>query len=91
MPESDYLERLARIDGYELDLELIVAGFDDQNVGHIFSVESSESRGTPRRHDGGFYAIGSGAVNATLFMALRSVSPKICVREAVICSLEGKY
>jgi hypothetical protein len=91
VPESDYLERLAKVDQYELDLQLIVAGFDGEGLGHIFSVDSDDDRGAPRRHDVGFYAIGSGSTNATFFMALRGVTPKMTVREVLYFALEGKY
>jgi 20S proteasome alpha/beta subunit len=91
VPESDYLERLARVDQFEFDLQLIVAGFDGEGLGHIFSIDSDDDRGAPRRHDVGFYAIGSGSTNATFFMALRGVTPKMTVREVLYFALEGKY
>jgi hypothetical protein len=37
VPESDYLERLAKVDAYDLDLQLLVAGFDEHNVGHVLA------------------------------------------------------
>jgi len=90
-PETDYLERLAKVDAYDLDLQLLVAGFDDQKVGHIFSIENDYNRGEPRRHDLGFHAIGSGYVNATFFLAYRQLGPDIGAREAVLYALEAKY
>ena len=91
VPESDYLERVGKVDEYELRVELLVAGFDEHKVGHVFSIESDDNRGYPRSHDVGFYAIGGGSTNATFFMTFRAVSFSTTAREMVLYALEGKY
>jgi hypothetical protein len=68
---------------YEYDLELLIAGFDENNNARIFSL-SSIDRGIPQRHDLGFEAIGSGSTNARFIMTYRRFSSSLKVREAVV-------
>jgi len=78
------------LDRFEYELDFLVAGFDDQNIGCLFSVRS-HNRGIATRHDLGFYAIGCGEINARFIMAHRKVAPKMILREALFYALEGKY
>jgi hypothetical protein len=78
------------IERFEYELDLLVAGFDDEDEGHVFSVRSA-TRGIAARHDLGFYAVGSGEINARFIMAHRLVAPKMIIREALFYALEGKY
>jgi len=76
---------------HELSLELLIAGFDHANIGQIFSVESNETRGIPRRHDLGYYAIGSGSPNADYILQYREYGPKKHIREAFYYAIEAKF
>jgi 20S proteasome alpha/beta subunit len=76
---------------YELELELLIAGFDRNDMAQIFSLESRIDRGEPKRHDLGFYAIGSGSSNAEYILKFRELSPKTHVREALYYSVEAKF
>jgi len=86
--ESSRIRNL--IDGFEYEIELLVAGFDDNDDGKLFSV-TSFNRGIASRHDLGFYAIGSGETNARFIMTHRRVAPTMELREALFYALEGKY
>jgi hypothetical protein len=83
----------SRIGDYDLQVEVLVAGFDPGLVppGKIFTMSSVE-RGVPSRHDiPGFAAIGSGAAGAEYMLFFKDVSQKLPVRAAVYYALEAKY
>ncbi len=86
-----FAELHTKVRDYELELELMVAGFDQRDTGQIFSCESIEQRGIPRRHDLGYYAIGSGAPNALYILQHREYGPKMPVRHALYCAVEAKF
>jgi 20S proteasome alpha/beta subunit len=75
---------------FDYELSLLVAGFDEQDEGHVFSL-TSDNRGVALRHDLGFHAVGSGETNAIFIMTYRKVGPKMMLREALYYTLEGKY
>lgn len=78
------------MEAFEFSLELLVAGFDDQGEGRIFSL-TKNSCAIGERHDMGFHAVGSGSDNANFIMTYRRVAPKMTLREALFYTLEGKY
>jgi hypothetical protein len=89
----NFLELQAKLQGYELSVEILVAGFDPTLMppAKIFTMASSE-RGVPTRHDlPGFAAIGSGGIAAAYMMYFRDVKPTLPVRGAVYYALEAKY
>lgn len=72
----------------ELKLTLLVAGFDAQGQGHIFSVRDP---GIAIRHDvPGFHAIGSGAFGAISSMFYRALNIKMPVRHTLYYTFEAK-
>ena len=83
------------IQSYLFPVSLIVAGFDKNKQGHIFSLEDdyySGNRGAARRHDiPGFHSIGSGSHGATYMMTFRKASPSVPIREMLYYVAEGKY
>jgi 20S proteasome alpha/beta subunit len=92
LPESLRLSLDSAIEGYRLELELLVAGFDRNGRGHIFSISDYDNRGAARRHDiPGFQAIGSGSHGANYMMMYRALSPPLPIRWALYLVLEGKY
>jgi hypothetical protein len=88
----NFMELQAKIDGYSMSIELLVAGFDVGKA-QIFSLLGyGESRGLPNRFDiPGFEAVGSGSTGAEYMMYYRHLSPKTPIREAVYYALEAKY
>lgn len=88
----DFEQIKTKIEDYTLNIELLVAGFDN-GKGHIFTLYGyGETRGLARREDiPGFSVIGSGSTAAAFMMYYRNLGPKTGVREAVYYSLEGKY
>jgi 20S proteasome alpha/beta subunit len=92
LPESLRLAIDSAIENHRLDLELLVAGFDRNGQGHIFSVSDYDNRGAARRFDiPGFQAIGSGSHGANYMMMYRAMSPALPIRWALYHVLEGKY
>jgi 20S proteasome alpha/beta subunit len=92
LPESLRLSLDGAMEAYRLELELLVAGFDRNGRGHIFSISDYDNRGAARRHDiPGFQAIGSGSHGANYMMMYRSLSPPLPIRWALYLVLEGKY
>ena len=91
LTESDLIRLETQVANHELEIELLVAGFDPTGTGFIMSVEGDGSRGIVKRHDTGFYAIGSGSVNATFILNYREASPQIPLREAVYYATEAKF
>jgi hypothetical protein len=88
----NFKEMQAEIRGYELEIELLVAGFEDGKA-CIFTLNGyGENRGLTNRSDiPGFDSIGSGSVAAMYMMFYRDLSPKTTVRESVYYALEAKY
>jgi len=89
----NYEEIQARFGEYELDVTILVAGFDRtlSPPGKIFTM-SGEHRGIPIRCDiPGFAAVGSGGIGAEYMLFFRDVSEKIPIRKAVYYALEAKY
>jgi hypothetical protein len=82
-----------RLQAHELEIDLLVTGFDNKGIGHIFSLRGDRfTRGFAIRHDiPGFHAIGSGSDGALFMMAYRGLSPIFKVRQALYFTLEGKY
>lgn len=83
----------SNIRDYELPIDMIVAGFDVNGDGCIFTIHGNGSgKGTAIRCDiPGFAAIGSGSTGALYMMYYRSLSPKLGVREALLGAVEAKY
>jgi len=81
----DFREIQSKLEAFDLSVEILVAGFDDQmlNPARIFTMYSSE-RGIPRRHDiPGFAAIGSGGIAAVWMMLFKDFSSNLPTRAAV--------
>jgi hypothetical protein len=78
-----------KIVDFDLELALIVAGFDTNGKARLFCIDD----GKPQRQDlPGFCAIGSGAVAADYIMTYRGdLHTKTPLRKAIYYALEGKY
>lgn len=77
-----------------MGVQILIAGFDPNGVGHIFSLESQDPKtcGIAQQHDiAGHYAIGSGALDALFIMAYREYAPNEKLRQALYLAFEGKY
>ena len=92
IPESIYREIDLKLEQHEFaDLEILVGGFDQSGMAHVFAITSA-LRGVARRCDiPGFHAIGSGSTGAIYMMYNRKLSPKTPAREAFYYALEAKY
>jgi 20S proteasome alpha/beta subunit len=92
LPETLYADIEEKLARHELEIELLVAGFDKSGVGHIFCLDSKVKRGIPQRCDMlGFCAVGGGSVGATYMMYYRKCSPQMKIREALYYAIEAKY
>lgn len=94
LPEATREDLLTNISSVEVEVSLLVAGFDNRGIGHIFSVDDSiyQQRGKPRIQDlPGYHAIGSGGDAAMYMMAYRAYSPVMPLRIALYYAVEGKY
>ena len=74
---------------YHLDIELLVAGFDQGN-GYIFSLIGREGAIVNRHDVPGFCSIGSGGIGAIFMLYYRDMSYKKPIREAVYYAMEAK-
>ena len=92
LPEETLNDWYDKFWSHELKgIQIIIAGFSPDGVGHIFSIESTEA-GIAQQHDiSGHFAIGSGAVNALFIMAYRQYAPNEKLRQALYLAFEGKY
>jgi hypothetical protein len=73
---------------HRLKTTLLVAGFDDQKKGHVFSVLNP---GVSKRNDiPGFYSIGSGQFGALFMMFYREMGPKVSLEQAIYYAFEAK-
>jgi 20S proteasome alpha/beta subunit len=88
-----YIRLLTNIHEHELEIELLVAGFDEQGNARMFSIDSDEGRGVPQHHDEipGFHAIGSGGTAANHMMYYRQMSTRLPARLAALLAFEAKY
>jgi hypothetical protein len=94
MPESIYNDLRERRLRHTLKAEIIVAGFDEQGVGHILSCNGfvGPDQFVPANHDtAGYFAIGSGARGAMWMMSYRDVGPQMKRRDVAYYAVEGKY
>lgn len=92
LPETLYADIEDKLARHELEIELLVAGFDNNGVGHIFCIDSKVKRGIPQRGDVlGFCAIGGGSVGATYMLYYRKCCPQMKIREALYYAIEAKY
>jgi 20S proteasome alpha/beta subunit len=86
----DFGEIKARIAGYHLPIELLIAGFGTNGTAYVLSLTGAEGS-VVRRHDvPGFYAIGSGGVGAMYMLYYRELSYKTQAREALYYAMEAK-
>lgn len=78
---------------HELDLSLLVSGFDPKGIGHLFSISGSGSnRFMAFHHDiPGYWSIGTGSVGAGFMMSYKDVSYNMPTREVLYYALEGKF
>ncbi|SRR6266851_5116389 len=90
---DNYVRLLTSIQEYELEISLLVAGFDEKGNARLFSIDSDEGRGTPQYHDEipGFHAIGSGGTAANHMMYYRALSAKLPARLVALLAYEAKY
>jgi 20S proteasome alpha/beta subunit len=92
LPESIRIELINKMAGFKLEVSLLVAGFDSNKKGYIFSVDDDQVRGRPQRQDiTGWHAIGSGAGGAMYMMAYRALSPSMPLRAVLYYAVEAKY
>lgn len=78
---------------HEMDLSLLVSGFDKDGDGHIFSISGSgPSKFICFHHDvPGYWSIGTGSAGALYMMNYKDTSYKMTTREALYYALEGKF
>jgi Proteasome subunit len=86
---SEVTRLTSEIEMEELDLELMIAGFDERKRPFILSMDSS-GHSIPE-HRPGCWTIGSGAPNALTFLSWREVKPLMPVRGALAFAVEAKY
>jgi 20S proteasome alpha/beta subunit len=92
LPESLRIELSDLLREHTIPVDILIAGFDHQGEGHIFTVSDEDNRGEARRYDiPGFCAIGSGSAGADYMMTYRALSPALPLRLALYYVLEGKY
>ncbi len=73
---------------HELSVQLLIAGFDDTGLGHIFTVSNP---GLYQRWDvPGFHAIGSGSFGAYYMLLWREVDIYMKASEALYLAFEAK-
>lgn len=88
LPPVVFQEIDRQIQRYKLEISLLVGGFDEEGVGHIFSVDNP---GVTRRHDiPGYYAIGNGMFGALYFMYYRELSIPMKATDCLYYMYEGK-
>jgi 20S proteasome alpha/beta subunit len=85
-PNFTAIER--RINEYQLGVDLLVVGHGEDKKGHIFTIENpgrDDDRSIP-----GFWAIGSGAINAVSSLYQRGMNPATYVHKALYLIYEAK-
>ena len=86
--QSSYDELDLRLQNAELSITMLVAGFDEDGIGHLFSVSDP---GQHQRHDlNGFHAIGSGEFGAYYMMLWRELHVKMPLETMLYFSEEAK-
>ena len=86
--ETEFRTLLASIASYQLNLNLIVTGFDHTGEAHAFTIESP---GVATRQDiPGYCAIGNGMFGALYFMFYREVSVKMPAYESLYYVYEAQ-
>jgi hypothetical protein len=90
---SAYLALCNRIDQVSISLRFLICGFDEQGIGHIYSVDGKTA---PSNYDSvGFWAIGSGAHAALSSLAFHANQADVSVfrpkEEAVYFALTAKF
>jgi hypothetical protein len=92
LPDTLYADIEDKLARHELEIELLVVGFDKDGEGHIFFCDSKIKRGIPQRRDIiGFHAIGEGSVGADYMMHYRKCSSQMKIREVLYYAVEAKY
>jgi 20S proteasome alpha/beta subunit len=92
IPDATRVSVANEIRNHYLQVSFLVAGFDEDGKGHIFSVSDYVNRGVPQRWDiPGYHAIGSGGHGAHYMLAWREYSPALSIREAIYYVSEAKY
>jgi hypothetical protein len=86
---SEVMRLTGDIETEELDVELIIAGFDERNRPFILSMDSL-GHSIPQ-HRPGCWTIGSGSSNALTFLGWREVKPSMPIRGALAYAVEAKY
>jgi hypothetical protein len=88
MPLNLYLQIDNQMERSQLEITLLVAGFDDSGYGHIFTVHDP---GIAVRHNViGFEAIGSGGVAATSMLFYRKAAASMPISKALYHVYEAK-
>jgi hypothetical protein len=89
LPDFEIIKQ--KIETFSLPIDLLVAGFDDQDA-YLFSLSGyGEQKGLTKRHDvPGFSCIGSGGLGAIYMLYYREMSYKKAVREALYYAMEAK-
>src|SRR5262245_9092846 len=85
---SDMASLIEAIKHAQFDLEIIVAGFNEQGRPEILSA-SGYSDGVLNR-ESGYAAIGSGGMNALTFLSWRETTPETPIRGALAHAVEAK-
>lgn len=92
LPVEIYEKLLTEMDKYKKDIppiELLIAGFDDQGIPHIFTIDWSEY--ARPWDDLGFWAIGSGATNAITMLCYRNAHPNLSLNDCLYFTFEAKW
>lgn len=88
LPDLTYREVDRAITSFAFQVSFLVAGFDAEGVGRVFSVQTP---GISDRHDiPGFHAIGSGLYGAMYMMYYREIGPSTPLTEALYYVYEAK-
>lgn len=88
LDESTILELNAEMDEFDLELDIIVLGVDEDSRAHIYSVNNP---GITMPHDPlGFCSIGTGIRHADPIFAYRRFTPSFPLKRAIYVAYEAK-
>jgi hypothetical protein len=77
------------LEDFQLEIDLLLAGFDHKGIGHIFTIDGN--KGVVSRQDiPGFCSIGAGSIAAQYMMFYRGLSPIFKTRQALYFIIEAK-
>lgn len=89
LDQRDFQVLTERIRGFDLEVEMLLGGFDKQNAPHIFTVGNP---GTVSYYDKlGFWAIGTGQPNALASLFASGYKPLMSLEESIAHVLSAKF